>query len=382
MKVRNGSRDHRSHSDHGETADGEIANEAGIYSLARSGKGKGGTSSRPTLRKSLGAKGGAPSLLFGVGNQSFNELTLVAGGWPHGKQIAVDETTMSRNNLRLGEVVGVTTTAEPLERFTIVGETRFGNVGSIGGATLIDMDLRTAQMMTGEVGQYDQISVMAEPGISQKDLVRRIKTRIPPSLRSRVQVKTGEETANSNAAQIADALAYGHRRGVVHCDVKPQNALMDETGRPKLVDFGISRSLATTGALTDTVTGTAGYIAPEQLEGERLDGRDKSQVANVVLLTSELVTNAVVHPRGVGDSTVGLRLTIYGDRVRVEVEDCGEGFDRVAPVAPDSERGRGLFLVDQFSERWGSGRVQTEAGSRFRVWFELDWRAERTQAVV
>lgn len=115
---------------------------------------------------------------------------------------------------------------------------------------------------------------------------------------------------------------------------------------------------------------------------ERLDGRDKSQVANVVLLTSELVTNAVVHPRGVGDSTVGLRLTIYGDRVRVEVEDCGEGFDRVAPVAPDSERGRGLFLVDQFSDRWGSGRVQTEAGSRFRVWFELDWRAERTQAVV
>jgi anti-sigma regulatory factor (Ser/Thr protein kinase) len=104
-------------------------------------------------------------------------------------------------------------------------------------------------------------------------------------------------------------------------------------------------------------------------------------VANIVLLTSELVTNAVVHPRGAADSTVGLRLTIYGDHVRVEVEDSGGGFDRVAPMAPNAERGRGLFLVDQFSDRWGSGRVQTETGPRFRVWFELDWREEQTEAV-
>lgn len=96
-----------------------------------------------------------------------------------------------------------------------------------------------------------------------------------------------------------------------------------------------------------------------------------SELRNLVLLTSELVTNAVVHPRGVGDSPIGLRVILYSDRVRVEVEDCGEGFEHVRPVPPDREGGHGLFLVERFADRWGAGRVQTDAGPRFRVWFEL-----------
>ncbi len=74
-------------------------------------------------------------------------------------------------------------------------------------------------------------------------------------------------------AEIADALQYGHDRGVIHCDVKPQNVLIDARGHPRLVDFGISQSLAATAAMTSTVSGTAGYVAPEQLEGVPLDGR-------------------------------------------------------------------------------------------------------------
>lgn len=106
-----------------------------------------------------------------------------------------------------------------------------------------------------------------------------------------------------------------------------------------------------------------------------------SELANLVLLTSELVTNAVVHPRGVGDSPIGLRVIIYRDRVRVEVEDSGDGFEHARPESPEGERGRGLFLVDRFSDRWGSGRVQTEAGPRFRVWFEMVAGEQGTQAV-
>jgi len=94
------------------------------------------------------------------------------------------------------------------------------------------------------------------------------------------------------------------------------------------------------------------------------------QFANLVLLTSELVTNAVVHPRSAGETPIGLRITTYEDGVRVEVEDAGEG-----------ERGRGLFLVDRCAAKWGARRALTDRGKRFRVWFELDWREQRATAV-
>jgi len=112
-----------------------------------------------------------------------------------------------------------------------------------------------------------------------------------------------------------------------------------------------------------------------------LAARGAGELDNLVLLTSELVTNAVVHPRGVGHSSIGLRVIVYGDRVRIEVEDAGEGFEQVTPSLPEGERGRGLFLVDRFADRWGSGQVETAGGPRFRVWFEMGSGEGGTQAV-
>ncbi len=185
-------------------ADGEIADQASLFA----GHGRMINGRFHGHLRRVGATGGAPSLLFGVGSERFNELTLVAGHWPVGNQVALDESTMSRSHLHLGQMVEVASLARPLEPFRIVAKTRFGSVGSIGGAALIDMDLATAQRVTGKIGEYDQISVISAPGTSQKLIARRIRSHLPAADRSTVRVRTGEQQAKSQAAQVANALNF------------------------------------------------------------------------------------------------------------------------------------------------------------------------------
>ena len=65
---------------------------------------------------------------------------------------------------------------------------------------------------------------------------------------------------------LADALGHAHGRLVLHRDLKPDNVLVDRSGRPQLLDFGVGRALDETGTLT-TAGFTASYAAPEQIRG-------------------------------------------------------------------------------------------------------------------
>ncbi len=75
--------------------------------------------------------------------------------------------------------------------------------------------------------------------------------------------------------RIADALAYAHARGVIHCDIKPANIFLQRRDRPKVLDFGIARILHGTvlPELDGAVAGSPRYQAPEQLLGAEVDAR-------------------------------------------------------------------------------------------------------------
>jgi serine/threonine-protein kinase len=89
-------------------------------------------------------------------------------------------------------------------------------------------------------------------------------------------------------AEIASALAFAHRSGVVHRDVKPGNVLLTQSGTVKVTDFGIARA-GTSEGLTQTgsVMGTATYFSPEQAQGLAVDGR--SDVYSVGIVLYEMV---------------------------------------------------------------------------------------------
>ena len=117
------------------------------------------------------------------------------------------------------------------------------------------------------------------------------------SLRERLteQGPLPSDEARRIIAQLADALDYAHRQGVVHRDIKPDNVLIeDESGRPMLCDFGIAKGRDPTTSPTETgvAVGTPYYMSPEQAMGERaVDGR--SDIYSLGVLAFQLLTGRV-----------------------------------------------------------------------------------------
>src|SRR5215469_9036740 len=95
-------------------------------------------------------------------------------------------------------------------------------------------------------------------------------------------MKTGEryplERVSEIGQQIADALGYASRNGVVHRDIKPANILMTSkeiygAERPKITDFGVAKLAGNELTSTGQLLGTPAFMAPEQFTGAPIDGR-------------------------------------------------------------------------------------------------------------
>ena len=132
--------------------------------------------------------------------------------------------------------------------------------------------------------EVSYIVVEYVPGGDLKDLIDR-RGPLPGIMLSRI------------GADVADALAHAHERGVIHRDIKPQNVLMNDYGSPKLTDFGIARALnADHSTSTGSYLGTAFYSSPEQLRGEGVTPK-----SDIYSLGATLYHAAVGEPPFSGD---------------------------------------------------------------------------------
>ncbi len=94
--------------------------------------------------------------------------------------------------------------------------------------------------------------------------------------------------------QVSDAIDYAHKHGIIHRDIKPANIMMMDDGGVKVMDFGVARLESSTLTVAGTVVGSVRYMAPEQMMGERVDGR--ADVFSLGAVAYEMLTGRAPFP--------------------------------------------------------------------------------------
>jgi putative ABC transport system permease protein len=148
---------------------------------------------------------GNPTFGFGIdpSQSRFNPLKLKSGTWATGRHdVVIDPETAKKHHFQVGDTIGVAASG-PKEQFRIVGTATYGDVKSLGGATLAIFSIPTAQRLL-DLNGFSVISVAAKPGVSSGTLVSELKRELPQT----AQVRTGKEQANEDKKGVASFISF------------------------------------------------------------------------------------------------------------------------------------------------------------------------------
>ncbi|MEA2199735.1 MAG: putative transport system permease protein [Solirubrobacteraceae bacterium] len=148
--------------------------------------------------------GGAPAFVASESPKRFESFKAVHGRLPvNAGEVAIDEATAKRHNLKLGQQMIVAGSA-PAKRYTIVGITRFGGGESFGGAGAAILTPPEAQRVVGLPRHFDQIDVAAGAGVTAGALRDRIRAILPAA----VDVRTGAQQAAKDTSDLESNLSF------------------------------------------------------------------------------------------------------------------------------------------------------------------------------
>src|SRR5829696_9647391 len=128
-------------------------------------------------------------------NARFSALKLKTGEWAQGpEQVVIDAGTASKEHYKVGDTVKVATGGHT-NSYELTGVASFGDVDSLGFASIAVWDVKTAQKLLDRVGRFDSISIAAKPGTSATELVKAVQPLVPANLEVKDSAKQAEEDA-------------------------------------------------------------------------------------------------------------------------------------------------------------------------------------------
>ena len=159
---------------------------------------------------------------------------------------------------------------------------------------------------------------------------------------------------------VALALGYAHERGIVHRDIKPENILLDaSSGRAMVTDFGIARvAEAAPLTMTGQVLGSVHYMSPEQVSGERLDGR--SDLYSLGVVAFQALSGRLPFDNESASAVIVAHVTkaaptLLSVAPRVPVA-LASVIDACLAKEPDARYATGSALARALNEAWDKGK--------------------------